>query len=85
MKPFIVFVGGGTALVGAWAANWPIGLLAGLGLWFITVQLWPYTACGACSGKPRIADFSGKNWRNCPSCKGSGRQVRTFVIRQDVT
>lgn len=83
MKPFIVFVGGSTILLGAWSTNWVLGALAGLALWFVTVQLWPWTACGACGGNPRQRDFTGKNWRNCSSCGGSGRQLRTFVMRKE--
>lgn len=85
MKAFILVVGVATGLVGAWAASWQIGLLVGLALWFATVQLWPWTACGACGGSPRKRDFTGENWRHCPSCRGSGRQLRTFVMRTDRT
>ncbi|MFC4949199.1 hypothetical protein [Pseudonocardia sp. GCM10023141] len=84
MRPFVVFVGGGLILVGAWTANWTLGLLAGLLLWLATVQLWPWTACSSCASSPRIRDFTGKNWRTCGGCGGTGKELRTFVMRRNV-
>lgn len=36
----------------------------------------PYTVCVACKGNSRKRGFSGKSWRNCAVCKGSGKRRR---------
>jgi hypothetical protein len=38
--------------------------------------IWPYAACGHCSGSGRHRSPCGANWRLCRRCKGSGRKVR---------
>lgn len=38
---------------------------------------WPFTACGKCKGSARFKSPTGKNWRRCNRCKGTGGRVRT--------
>ncbi|MGH3682065.1 MAG: hypothetical protein ACRDT2_17655 [Natronosporangium sp.] len=45
------------------------------GLWLLSCAIWPYTACGRCSGGKRHSP-SGEAWRNCRSCRGSGKKIR---------
>lgn len=37
---------------------------------------WPFTGCKRCAGTGRRASPSGKNWRRCRPCKGSGTRIR---------
>lgn len=49
-------------------------------LWFaayvVACAIWPYTKCGKCEGKGRHRSPSGKHWRKCRRCKGSGDRLR---------
>lgn len=38
--------------------------------------LWPFTAHGRCNGTGKLRSPSGKAWRTCRGCKGSGRKLR---------
>lgn len=42
----------------------------------VTCWLWPYTACGRCGGSGKARSPSGKAFRDCRRCRGSGRRVR---------
>jgi DnaJ-class molecular chaperone len=46
-----------------------------LGYMFVCT-FWPYTNCGKCKGTSRFGSPSGKNFRLCGRCSGSGRTVR---------
>jgi hypothetical protein len=50
--------------------------LAGVTLYSAVCWFWPYTACSWCEGKGKHRSPSGKNWRPCWRCKGSGRKLR---------
>jgi hypothetical protein len=57
-------------------------VLAGLGLlwlggYLIACRIWPFTFCRKCEGVGRFASPSGRAWRPCRRCKGSGSHVRT--------
>jgi hypothetical protein len=58
-----------------WPALIALGLvvLAGyvLACWF-----WPLTRCGRCHGAGRFRSPSGRSWRPCPRCGGSGSRER---------
>lgn len=56
----------------------PAGLLAG----FIAVQVHPRTKCWKCNGDPKVRDESGRNWRNCWVCGGSGRRWRFLAVKR---
>lgn len=52
--------------------------LGGTALFVVAeVLIWPYRRCPACDGGKRWSPLNpGRNWRPCPVCKGSGRQLR---------
>jgi len=50
-----------------------LALLAGYAL---ACWLWPFTAHGRCNGGGKLRSPSGKAWRTCRGCKGSGRKLR---------
>lgn len=52
-----------------------IALLLGVG-YVLACAMWPFTACGRCSGTGKRRSPSGKAWRRCGRCDGSGRRVR---------
>lgn len=37
---------------------------------------WPYAACLKCDGAGRFRSPTGRAWRNCRRCGGSGTRVR---------
>lgn len=47
------------------------GLVYGVECWW-----WPFAACGKCGGAGRFRSPSGRAWRRCRRCKGSGERVR---------
>lgn len=56
-----------------WLILWT---LAGVGVYAGVCLVWPYTACSWCDGKGKHRSPSGKHWRPCFRCKGSGRKLR---------
>lgn len=44
--------------------------------YFVACAVWPYASCVRCDGNGKFRSPSGKAWRNCPRCKGTGRRVR---------
>jgi DnaJ-class molecular chaperone len=50
-----------------------LALLAGYAL---VCRVWPYAACGRCDGRGEHSSPSGKTYRECRRCKGSGRRLR---------
>lgn len=42
----------------------------------IACRVWPFADCRKCEGKGRFRSPSGKAWRRCRRCKGSGERVR---------
>lgn len=63
-------------------AIWPLVRLASVvGLvsipgYAVACLIWPYTACRRCEGAGKFRTSSGKAWRKCPRCKGSGERLR---------
>ncbi len=52
-----------------------IVVLALLGAYTMACIAWPWTSCARCqNGKLRSP--TGKAWRECPRCAGTGRKVR---------
>ncbi|WP_431910121.1 hypothetical protein [Amycolatopsis thermoflava] len=49
-----------------------VGLLA---VYVLSGFIWPYTACPTCDGGKHRSP-TGKNWRSCGKCGGSGKKVR---------
>lgn len=38
--------------------------------------IWPFTACRKCDGAGKHRSPSGKAWRKCRRCAGSGTRIR---------
>ncbi|MFD4196753.1 hypothetical protein [Amycolatopsis thermoflava] len=55
-----------------------LALLAWLALYYLACQIWPYTACGRCNGGKHTSP-TGKAWRNCSRCGGSGKKRRLLA------
>lgn len=53
-------------------------LLAALWLagYAVAVRFWPWANCRRCHGNGKSRSPSGKAFRRCPRCKGSGRRLR---------
>lgn len=51
-------------------------IAAAAGYW-IACAFWPFAACAWCGGDGRKKSPSGKYWRPCRRCKGTGTRVRT--------
>ncbi|TKG66193.1 hypothetical protein [Prauserella endophytica] len=50
--------------------------LALIALYVIACIIWPFAPCGRCNGAGRFRSPSGKAWRACRRCRGSGRKER---------
>lgn len=61
-----------------------VTVITGLTLWVlgyaVACRVWPYAACRKCDGAGRFRSPSGRAWRHCRRCKGSGARVR-FGLR----
>lgn len=44
--------------------------------YIVACAWWPYTRHGWCSGTGKRRSPSGKSWRDCGGCAGSGKRVR---------
>lgn len=51
-------------------------VLALLGAYIAACVWWPWTGCARCDGTAKLRSPTGKAWRDCPRCAGSGRKVR---------
>lgn len=60
-----------------WLIFWAIvGGLGWFGGYVIACAIWPFGSCGKCGGGGRFLSPSGRAWRHCRRCKGSGARVR---------
>ena len=55
-----------------------IGVVA-LTVYVLFCRVFPYTACRNCKGSGKSYSPSGKAFRNCRRCGGSGRRRRLFA------
>jgi hypothetical protein len=44
--------------------------------YLISCAIWPFRSCRNCGGLGRFRSPSGRAWRNCHACKGTGGKVR---------
>lgn len=63
----------GTAVVAALAVFG--GLVAGACYW-VACLVWPFAACRRCHGDGKSRSPSGRTWRLCKRCDGTGRRLR---------
>lgn len=50
--------------------------LAASGVYFLACWWFPFAACFRCDGDGKFRSRSGKAWRYCRRCKGSGNRLR---------
>lgn len=50
--------------------------LAALGAYWVACLLWPFANCRRCGGDGKTRSPSGKAWRVCKRCDGTGRRLR---------
>ena len=50
--------------------------LALLSIYAVACVAWPYSAYSRCSGSGKRPSPSGRAFRNCPRCSGTGRRLR---------
>lgn len=53
-------------------------VLAVIGLYLLACRIWPYVECGRCDDG-RHPSPSGKAFRHCSRCGGTGRKRRLFA------
>jgi hypothetical protein len=58
-----------------WAAT-VLVLAVAVTAYLIACRVWPFTACPKCDALGRIKSPTGKNWRTCKRCKGTGQRLR---------
>ncbi|MGH3588144.1 MAG: hypothetical protein ACRDQ0_17705 [Pseudonocardia sp.] len=84
MKAFAVWWTVGFLLATAMFGHGLVGVLVGIGTWFLTVQIWWRTPCRRCEGSPRYFDWATTdNWRPCPACSGRGWVPRLFAVGRE--
>ena len=62
-------------------AEHPRGIAAAIVVLWIGVYLaacawWPFRAHSRCSGTGKLRSPSGRSWRRCPGCGGTGTKLR---------
>lgn len=60
------------------APSEPLVLLALVlaGGYLAACAIWPFTSCARCDGRGKFRSPSGRAWRGCRRCKGSGARLR---------
>lgn len=57
--------------------GWVVLAAAVGGVWYAAhCWWWPFGNCRKCDGAGRFRSASGRAWRPCRRCKGSGSRVR---------
>ncbi len=51
------------------ALLWTAGYIA-------ACAVWPFTSCRRCHGAAKLRSPSGRAWRPCPRCAGTGTKLR---------
>ena len=70
-------------LVGTgWSGDGYVGLAAAGVVYFVGVQMKPWTGCLICGERKRYRDKAGTSWGNCWWCQGSGSRLRLFAMKR---
>jgi DnaJ-class molecular chaperone len=51
-------------------------VLLAAGGYYLSLKIWPYTACSRCKGGGKNAGSNKKRFGHCGKCSGTGRQER---------
>lgn len=68
-----------TATTTAEHSPWPLIVLAGLAalaVYLVACWIWPFATCENCKGTGKLHSPTGRAWRACRPCKGTGGQLR---------
>jgi hypothetical protein len=81
VKAFAIWFAVGFVGAGTYFGSAIVGMVAGVILYLVTVQVWPWTLCHACEGIPRRHRDWGEaaHWRTCGACKGTGKEPRALA------
>ena len=68
-------------LLSAAASGPPVGALTLLAIlaaggYLLAAAVWPFAAHGRCKGTGKLRSPSGRSWRTCRGCGGTGRKLR---------
>lgn len=64
-------------MTGAEMIGWAVAAAVVALAWYtIACWWWPFAACLKCDGRGKFTSKSGRAWRRCRKCKGSGERVR---------
>lgn len=58
------------------AATATLAVLVWAGCYTFACWWWPFEVCPRCDGGGKFGSPSGRHWRNCRRCGGSGRRLR---------
>lgn len=47
--------------------------------YYVSLKIWPFTACDRCEGRGRNSGSTRSRWGYCRKCGGSGRRQRLGV------
>lgn len=64
------------AASGSGAGALALAVLALAAAYLAACAMWPFAACRLCGGRGRIPSPSGRAWRICRWCKGTGGRLR---------
>lgn len=76
MLPLAATAAGAASHLGAWLCLAAIAA-AVAGIYLASCAVWPFTNCRKCHGLGRFHAPSGRAWRRCRRCKGTGSRLRT--------
>lgn len=65
-----------TGHLGAWLCLFALAAVAVV-FYLGSCWVWPYANCRRCHGIGRFHSHSGRAWRPCHRCKGTGARLRT--------
>jgi len=51
-------------------------VLSAAAIYLLACWAWPFAACRACHGDKRRRSPTGRSWRTCKRCKGTGQRLR---------
>ena len=60
-------------MTGGWAVLAAVALLAA---YAAACAIYPFTAHGRCKGTGKLRSPTGRAWRRCPGCRGTGSKIR---------
>lgn len=61
--------------------------------WLVWSRFWPYADCRKCKGRGQFRSPTGRSYRRCPRCKGTGARLmlgrkiwnKLLAVKKDAT